>query len=113
MARAKGTPKTGGRGAGTPNKVTGTLKEFIANLIDQNRGQIEKDLKRLEPKDRLAILGKLIGFIIPRQTQSDLQVMDWTKEKIEIVGIKSGHKPAHSESEVDTKRDKRFCCGEN
>lgn len=69
MARQKGTPKTGGRKAGTPNKVTGTLKEFIADLIDSNREQIEKDLKRLAPKDRLYILEKFVQYVIPK-TQS-------------------------------------------
>ena len=45
MSRTKGTPKTGGRKAGTPNRVTGTLKEFVSNLIDQNMEQIEFFMK--------------------------------------------------------------------
>ena len=101
MSRAKGTPKTGGRSAGTPNRVTGTLKEFVADLIDQNREQIEKDLKRLEPKDRLTILERLMGYVIPKQTQSDLQVQDWTKEKLEIVLVESGVEPKPREEDVD------------
>lgn len=66
MARQKGTPKTGGRKAGTPNKVTGTLKDFIADLIDKNREQIEKDLKRLPPKERLYILEKFVQYVLPK-----------------------------------------------
>lgn len=66
MARQKGTPKTGGRKRGTPNKVTGTLKEFVANLIDQNRGQMERDLKTLNPKDRLFILERLMQYVLPK-----------------------------------------------
>lgn len=30
--------KTGGRAAGTPNKVTGTLKEAISNVLDSTQG---------------------------------------------------------------------------
>lgn len=67
MGRAKGTPKTGGRKAGTPNKVTGTAKEWIAGLIDKNRAQIEKDLKQLEPKERLQMLEKLMQYVVPKQ----------------------------------------------
>lgn len=67
MGRAKGTPKTGGRKAGTPNKVTGTAKEWIAGLIDKNRAQIEKDLKKLEPKERLQMLEKLMQYVVPKQ----------------------------------------------
>ena len=50
MARPKGTPKTGGRVKGTPNKVTYSLKEWITSLIDKQRTQIEQDLQELEPK---------------------------------------------------------------
>lgn len=101
MSRAKGTPKTGGRCAGTPNKVTGTLKEFVASLIDQNRGQIEKDLQELEPKDRLTILERLMGYVMPKQTQSDVQVQDWAKEKLEIVYVSSGVEPKSREEDVE------------
>lgn len=101
MARTKGTPKTGGRCAGTPNKITGTLKEFVAVLIDQNREQIENDLKRLEPKDRLAILERLMAYIMPKQSQNDLQVKEWASNKIEIVYVESGRKPKTSEDDID------------
>ena len=61
MSRPKGTPKTGGRVKGTPNKVTGTLKSWITDLINCNRSQMEKDLKDLDPKDRLMFLEKMPG----------------------------------------------------
>lgn len=107
MARAKGTPKTGGRSAGTPNKVTGTLRDFVANLIDQNRQQIEKDIKKLEPKDRLVILERLMGYVLPKQT--DLQVQDWTKDKLEIVYVESGFVPKSSEADVDLEKNEYIC----
>lgn len=72
MARQKGTPKTGGRKRGTPNKVTGTLKEFVANLIDQNREQMERDLRSLNPKDRLFFLERLIQYVLPKNQSVDV-----------------------------------------
>lgn len=72
MARQKGTPKTGGRKRGTPNKVTGTLKEFVANLIDQNREQMERDLRSLNPKDRLFILERLMQYVLPKNQSVDV-----------------------------------------
>jgi len=108
MSRAKGTPKTGGRSAGTPNKITGTLKEFVANLIDQNRQQIEKDLKRIEPKERLMILERLMAYVLPKQNTNNIQLMDEQFSKIEIGYVESGYKPVSSESEIDLERDKRF-----
>lgn len=67
MGRMKGSHKTGGRQAGTPNRVTGELRSFVSNLIDDNREQIVKDLKSLRPKERLAVIEKLMQFVLPRQ----------------------------------------------
>jgi hypothetical protein len=78
MARAKGTKKTGGRQQGTPNKVTITTREWIQGLVNGNLAQLEKDLKVLEPRDRWAIVEKLMGYITPK-----LQSLD-TEEQIRI-----------------------------
>ena len=66
MSRKKGQPKTGGRQAGTPNKITGTLKDFVANLVDDNREQITKDLKVLRPKERLLVLERMMQYVLPK-----------------------------------------------
>lgn len=62
-----GRGRLGGRTAGTPNKVTGTVKEWIVSLIDKNREQMELDLAQLEPKDRLLILERLMQYVVPKQ----------------------------------------------
>lgn len=68
MARPRndGKGRMGGRAKGTPNKVTGTVKEWLTDLIDRNRGQIEADLQQLEPKERLAMLEKFMQYIVPK-----------------------------------------------
>lgn len=66
MGRKKGTAKTGGREKGTPNKVTGSVKDWLSQLIDKNRSQVEKDIKALEPKERLQILEKFMQYTIPK-----------------------------------------------
>ena len=80
--RRKGTPKTGGRTKGTPNKVTGTLKEFVANLIDQNREQMERDLVSLSPRDRLYALDKLMQYVLPKNSSQSLDVKENSFEKL-------------------------------
>lgn len=62
-----GRGRLGGRTAGTPNKVTGTVKEWIASLIHKNREQMELDLAQLEPKDRLLIFERLMQYVVPKQ----------------------------------------------
>lgn len=72
MSRVKGTPKTGGRKVGTPNKITGTIKEFLSDLIDSNREQIISDLKILSPRERLQIIEKFLQYVIPKQKEIEL-----------------------------------------
>ena len=106
MSRAKGTPKTGGRQAGTPNKVTETLKEFVVNLLDDNREQIKDDLKALRPKDRLAVLERFMQYVIPKQQAVNADV-DFNELSKEIVIVHKGDPDFEfpsSEDEVDTER---------
>lgn len=61
MARAKGTPKTGGRKKGTPNKTSGELRDRILASLDRRGGDAYLDgledehyvklLMRTLPKD--------------------------------------------------------------
>lgn len=69
MSRQKndGKGRLGGRTKGTPNKVTKTAREWLTALVDKNRRQIERDLKQLEPKERLLILEKLLQYVIPKK----------------------------------------------
>lgn len=67
MGRTKGTPKTGGRTAGTPNKVTADLREWISCIIDDGREQFIKDLETLDPMDRIKIYTSLLNYVLPKQ----------------------------------------------
>lgn len=107
MGRTAGTPKTGGREAGTPNKITGTLKEFVANLVDDNREQIVKDLIALKPKERLAVLERMMQYVLPKQqavsAEMDLEGLH-TNLTITMVGD-NNYKFPSSEDEIDLVKD--------
>lgn len=84
MGRKKGTEKTGGRQAGTPNKVTGTVKEWIASIIDGNRGQFEKDLKTLDSGERVRVISNLLPFVVPKlQSASAEELLEAEYKKLE------------------------------
>lgn len=73
MARQKndGRGRIGGRAKGTPNKATVTLRQWITELIDDNREQIKRDLKVLSPAERLKIFMGLLGYIMPKATAEE------------------------------------------
>lgn len=73
MARKGHTNNPNGRPKGAKNKVTSSLKNWIQTLIDNNRDQFEKDLKELEPKDRLLILEKLMNYAAPKLQSISLE----------------------------------------
>lgn len=68
MSCVKGSAKTGGRKKGTPNKVTKTTKEVIANLLDDysESGLMQSDFRALEPKDRMYIAERLMNYTTPK-----------------------------------------------
>lgn len=86
MAQRKGqTGNPAGRPKGVPNKSSKTTRDFITQLIDRNQGQIVKDLKSLEPKDRLMILEKLLAYTVPKMTASNITIGDLSNENLETL----------------------------
>ena len=74
MGRKKGAEKTGGRVIGTPNRVTTDLKMWINDLLDSNREQIIKDIRSLEPNQRVAIFERLLSYAVPKQQSVTAQI---------------------------------------
>ena len=82
MPKPKGTPKTGGRIKGTPNKpkpymevLEATLEKYINEQDSKGRTKLEKDLVAINsPKDRLYAVEKFLNYIKPKKqaVQADL-----------------------------------------
>lgn len=73
----------GGRTKGTPNKVTGTVKEWIASIIDGNRQQFEEDLTKLDAGERVRTISNLLQYVTPKvQSVSPEELLE--KEMQEI-----------------------------
>lgn len=88
--RPKGLAKTGGRQIGSVNKTTKELRDYYKNLIEENIEQIKKDLKSLEPKDRLQFLLQLSKFILPTLRSVELEAntaeSKFTPIEVTIIG---------------------------
>lgn len=114
MSRKVGTPKTGGRKAGTPNKITGGLKEFVTDILNDNREQIIKDLGKVKPTERLYFLEKMMQYVVPKQqaVSADVSTNNLSKE-LRIIHISSSpegklQRFPSSEDEIDLERDPRW-----
>lgn len=79
-----GKGRMGGRKAGTPNKVTGTVKEWITSIIDGNRKQFEDDLEKLEPGERVRVISNLLQYVTPKmQSISPAEMLEAEYRKLE------------------------------
>lgn len=67
MSRKKGSEKTGGRVAGTPNKVTSDLKTWVASILDNGRDKFVESLDKLEPSEYIRVFTGLLNYALPKQ----------------------------------------------
>ena len=71
--------KTGGRVAGTPNKVTTELRKTLKGIIASELESLPGTLGELPPRERLDLLIKLLPFAMPKINQiSGSYDADWT-----------------------------------
>ena len=77
--------KTGGRGIGTPNKLNKELREALKAILDKEFDNLPTNLNKLEVKDRLELLVKLLPYVLPK-----LQTIE-IAQQAEPVTIKVGY----------------------
>lgn len=58
--------KYGGREAGTPNKLTQSMRNFISDILNENQTQFKTDFKALTPRERIETYLKLLTFVVPK-----------------------------------------------
>lgn len=73
--------KTGGRKAGTPNRVTKELREALKGVIDRELSQITATLEQLPARERLDVVIKLLPYCMPKvdsiNGRYDKDPLDW------------------------------------
>ena len=78
-------PKTGGRTAGTPNKVTQEFRETVRQLLENNAGNVERWLTlvaegdgsdnprcQADPGKALDLLAKLAEYAAPKLARTEV-----------------------------------------
>jgi len=77
--------KTGGRKPGSVNKTTSEMKEWVNGLVSKNQKQIVKDLKLLEPKDRVMLFERLLQYVIPKANNVNVSFDQLTDRELETI----------------------------
>lgn len=85
MAVKGKTNNPNGRPKGTPNKVTGEVREWIKGIINKQRPQLEKDLKNLDPAERWRIIEKLMSYVVPKMqaVEAKIDFSQFSDEQLE------------------------------
>jgi len=72
--KKKGSPKTGGRKKGTPNKVSAVNKELLTEI---SLGMIDKlplMISQLDPKEYVSAFIRINEFLIPKPQRLDVDL---------------------------------------
>jgi hypothetical protein len=75
--KPKGSPKTGGRQAGTPNKATGAARLAFATFVDNNADKLQNWLddiatnEKLGPKVAFDCLMQVAEFHVPKLARTE------------------------------------------
>ena len=75
------TNNPNGRPKGTPNKITADLREFISLLLNDNLEQLRADFEQLEGKDRLIMMERLLGYVLPKLSNITMNEEPEMKDK--------------------------------
>jgi len=64
--------KTGGRKAGTPNKTTQEIRDFMQSFLSEKFESLDEVFEQLEPKDKINAIIKMLPYLVPKQMQMDV-----------------------------------------
>lgn len=62
----KGKVKTGGRQPGSTNLITKDLRGRVLDIVESNLEGLGETLEQMEPRDKVAVLLKLMEFVLPK-----------------------------------------------
>jgi hypothetical protein len=86
MTGFKGIRNVNGRPKGAVNKTTAETKELIQKIVSNELDKITDLLEKLEPKERIDAVIRLLPYIVPKQ--SEVSITEPEPPKKLIIRIK-------------------------
>lgn len=88
VGRPKGTPKTGGRKKGTPNKLGANVKEMLLEALDR-KGGVKYFVEQAEenPTAFMALVGKILPMQVVGDAENPLHMVS----SVEVKFVKAEH----------------------
>lgn len=85
------TNNPNGRPKGSPNKITAELREFVCDILSENRELIRQDLQVVEPQQRLAFYEKLLQYALPKCANTTIHLNDDDDKKVIKLTLGGGY----------------------
>ena len=67
--------KTGGRKKGTTNKLTGTTRELISQIVTQELRKLPDLLNQMEPKEKADCIIKLLPYVSTKMISVEVAIL--------------------------------------
>jgi len=74
----------GGRPKGSKNKVDGTIKQFLQDMIEGNTEKIEEELGTLKGKAFLDAMFNFMEYVQPKLSRTEVKAEIETKDEIDL-----------------------------
>lgn len=82
-----------GRPKGAVNKTTTEIREYYQKLVSDNLEQLDRDLKKLEPLQRLKMIIELSKFIVPILKATELTTGNENGLSPIVINLGTGMRP--------------------
>ena len=90
MAFKKGVSgNPAGRPKGSGNRATSDLRASIQAFLDKNWPNVQKEFNKLEPKEKLAFMDKMLSYSLPKlqsvELDADVELNHLSDQKIDSI----------------------------
>jgi hypothetical protein len=77
-----------GRPKGAKDKATKEVRERFQMILDDNIGQLQNDLNKLKPNERVKLVLELAQYCLPKLKSTEMKVEDVRDKEMEPIILK-------------------------